>query len=162
MFVHALDRFAETFIGEPQQDTTVDQARIQSGPNEKHEDVFEETIERSLPAWELGGSFGEQELEGWSKLGKGIQGNDEWLWERGDKWIQHSDAEFYRRADEFCAFFYRAVNAVLVGTRKEQDAWSIEDQLPSVGMSDGQGSFSEHMKIACLLVEAGGDSTEPS
>jgi hypothetical protein len=49
-----------------------------------------------------------------------------------------------------------------VGTRKEQDAWSIEDQLASVGVSDGQGSFSEHMKITGLFVEVGGDATEPS
>ena len=53
--MHAFDRLAQTFIGEPQQDTAVDQACIQGGPYEKDEDVFKETIERNLPAWELGG-----------------------------------------------------------------------------------------------------------
>jgi hypothetical protein len=54
------------------------------------------------------------------------------------------------------------VNTVLVGARKEEDAWSIEDQLASVGVSDRQGSFSEYMKITGLFVKAGGDATEPS
>jgi hypothetical protein len=54
------------------------------------------------------------------------------------------------------------MNTVFMGTRKEQDAWSIEDQLASIGVSDGQGSFSEHMKITGLLVEVGGDATELS
>jgi hypothetical protein len=49
-----------------------------------------------------------------------------------------------------------------VGTGKEQDAWSIEDQLASVGVSDGQGALSEHMKITGLLVKAGGNATELS
>ena len=50
-------------------------------------DLFEETIERSLPAGELGSSFGEQEFKRRGKLGKGVQGNDEWFWERGDQGI---------------------------------------------------------------------------
>jgi hypothetical protein len=54
------------------------------------------------------------------------------------------------------------VNTVLVGTGEEQDARSIEDQLASMGVSDPQRSFSEHMKITGLLVEVGGDATEPS
>jgi hypothetical protein len=49
-----------------------------------------------------------------------------------------------------------------VGTGKEQDAWRIEDQLASVGVSDGQGPFSEHMKITGLFVKVGGDATELS
>jgi hypothetical protein len=51
---------------------------------------------------------------------------------------------------------------MFMGTRKEQDAWSIEDQPARVGVSDGQGSFSEHMKITGLLVKVGGDATELS
>jgi len=48
-----------------------------------------------------------------------------------------------------------------MGTRKEEDTWSIEDQLASIGVSDGQGSFSEHMKITSILVEVGGYTTKP-
>jgi hypothetical protein len=54
------------------------------------------------------------------------------------------------------------LRTVLVATEKEQDAWSIEDQLASIGVSDRQGSFSEHMKIASRLVEIGRDATEAS
>ena len=39
---------------------------------------------------------------------------------------------------------------------------SIEDQPASVGVSDGQGSFSEQMKITGLLVKIGRDATELS
>jgi len=53
------------------------------------------------------------------------------------------------------------MNTVLVGTGKEQDAWSIDDQLASVGVSDRQGSFSEHMKITSIIVEGGGYTTKP-
>jgi hypothetical protein len=54
------------------------------------------------------------------------------------------------------------LRTVLVATEKEQDAWSIEDQLASIGVRDRQGSFSEHMKIASRLVEIGRDATEAS
>jgi hypothetical protein len=59
VFVHALDRLAQTFICDPQQDATVNQALIHGGPYKKHKDVFEETIENWLPAREFGGSFRE-------------------------------------------------------------------------------------------------------
>jgi hypothetical protein len=49
---------------------------------------------------------------------------------------------------------------MLVGTGKEQDAWSVDDQPASIRVSDGQGSFSEHVKITGLLIEVGGDATE--
>jgi hypothetical protein len=58
--MHGLDRFAQALIGEAQQDSTVDKPRLHGGPKEKDENVFEETIEGSLPAWRIGEGFGEE------------------------------------------------------------------------------------------------------
>ena len=41
-------------------------------------------------------------------------------------------------------------------------ATTLSQVKASVGVSDGQGPFSEHMKITGLLVKIGGDATELS
>jgi hypothetical protein len=50
------------------------QTIIQCGPDEKHEDVFEEMIEHDLPDRRLGVDFGEQKLEGRASSGRAFRG----------------------------------------------------------------------------------------
>ena len=51
---------------------------------------------------------------------------------------------------------------MLVRTWKEDDARGIDDDRSSFGVSDRQSSFFEHMKVAGLFVEGGGDAAEGS
>lgn len=51
---------------------------------------------------------------------------------------------------------------MLVRAWKEDDARGIDDDRSSVGVSDRQPSFFEHMKVAGLFVEVRGDAAEGS
>ena len=51
---------------------------------------------------------------------------------------------------------------MLVRAGKKDDARGIDDDWASVGVSDRQGSFFEHMKVAGLFVEGWGDAAEGS
>ena len=51
---------------------------------------------------------------------------------------------------------------MFVGARKEDDAGLIDDDLASLGVSDGQPSLFEHMEVTGLLVEVGRDAAEGS
>ena len=51
---------------------------------------------------------------------------------------------------------------MLVRAWKEDNARGIDDDRSSVGVSDRQSSFFEHMKVAGLFVKARGDAAEGS
>ena len=51
---------------------------------------------------------------------------------------------------------------MLVRSGKEDDAWGIDDDRSSVGVSDRQSSSFKDMKVAGLFVEVGGDAAEGS
>lgn len=51
---------------------------------------------------------------------------------------------------------------MLVRAWKEDDTRGIDDDRSSVGVSDRQSSFFEHMKVAGLFVEVRGDAAEGS
>ena len=51
---------------------------------------------------------------------------------------------------------------MLVRARKEDDTRGIDDDRSSVGVSDRQSSFFEHMKVAGMFLEARGDAAEGS
>jgi hypothetical protein len=51
---------------------------------------------------------------------------------------------------------------MLVRAWKEDDAWSLDDDRSSVGVSDRQSSFFEYMKVAGLFVKIWRDAAEGS
>jgi hypothetical protein len=103
MLVHDHDGLAEARIAEAEQNYGVDEARVYGGAEEEHKDIFEQAIEGSLAAGEVGGGLGEQELEGRREFRQRVEGDDEWLGEGGGEGVQHAGTELDRCADELGA-----------------------------------------------------------
>jgi len=88
-----------------------------------------------------------QKLQCGFKFGKRINPKHEWLRKRRNEWIQHSGAEFDRGTYEFSAVSLWAVKPMNARTGKEQDSWSIDDQLTNSRPADLQSSSLQNMEM---------------